>query len=249
MKSDNKMTFVLTEAQMHYYQTTNVGKGTGQIVEIGWSEPVEPAEKKYSPNQVLTNKQIDILTAPNTTWKGGVIAESIDFEGAQMALSQCEMEYLQALECKVDIGKAIVADLESMDSEGEFTNQVFSAELINKVNEERPWTGGVVVAETDFTDESSLVYEIREMIKAIAAYHKHTFKKTSLGYVICAEKRKLNISRDGLVGGYFSVVPFDGFEDYDFWINKVKTDSYGTVIADNIAFHLSKTKNAKGKFR
>lgn len=243
------MTFVLTESQMHYYQTTNVGKGTGQIVEIDWSEPVEPAEKKYSPNQVLTNKQIDILTAPNTTWKGGVIAESIDFEGAQMALTQCEMEYLQASECKVDIGKAIVADLESMDSEGEFTNQVLSAEIINKVNEEHPWTGGVVVAETDFTDESSLLYEIREMIKAIAAYHKHAFKNTSLGYVIRADKRRLNITHDGLVGGYFSVEPFDGFDDYDFWINKVKTSSYGTVIADNIAFHLSKTKGANGKFR
>ena len=51
------------------------------------------SDNKYSPNQVLTNKQIDILTAPNTTWKGGVIAESIDFEGAQMVLSQYEMEY------------------------------------------------------------------------------------------------------------------------------------------------------------
>lgn len=260
MKPDNKMNFVLTEAQMHYYQTTNVGKGTGQIVEIDWSEPVESiaevngidssesTEKKYYPNQVLTNKQIDILTAPNSTWKGGVIAESIDFEGAQMALSQYEMEYLQALDCVVDIGKAIVADLESMDSEGEFTNQVFSAELISKVNKERPWTGGVVVAETGFTDESSCAYEIREIIKAIAAFHKHTFKNTSLGYMIRAGQRRLNITHDGLVGGYFSVKPFDGFDDYDFWINKVKTDSYGTVIADNIAFHLSKTKNAAGKF-
>lgn len=266
MKSDNKMTFVLTEAQMHYYQTTNVGKGTGEIVEIDWSEPVEliaegngidsseSAENKYSPNQVLTNKQIDILTAPNSTWKGGVIAEIIDFECAQFALSVCEMEYLQALECKVDIGKAIVADLESsvdnLESESEFTNQVFSAELISKVNEERPWIGGVIAAETDFAeDESSLVYEICEMIKAIAAYNKHTFKNTSLGYVIRAGKRRLNIAHDGLVGVYFSVEPFDGFDDYDFWINKVKTNSYGTVIADNIAFHLSKTKDVMGKFR
>ena len=266
MKPDNKMNFVLTEAQMHYYQTTNVGKGTGQIVEIDWSEPVEPitevngidssesAENKYSQNQVLTNKQIDILIVPNSTWKGGVIAEIIDFEGAQLALSQYEMEYLQALDCVVDIGKAIVADLESnvdsIDFEGEFTNQVFSAELINKVNKERPWTGGVVVAETDFTeDEFSLVYGIREIIKAIAAFHKHTFKNTSLGYVIRADKRRLNITHDGLVGGYFSVEPFKGFDDYEFWINKVKTSSYGTVIADNIAFHLSKTKGANGKFR
>ncbi|OZY30517.1 hypothetical protein CJF36_21730 [Pseudomonas lundensis] len=173
-----------------------------------------------------------------------------------MVLSQYEMEYLQALDCVVDIGKAIVADLESpvnnLESECEFTNQVFSAELINRVNEERPWIGGKVVAGTDLTDEPSFVYEIREireMIKAIAAYHKHTFKNTSLGFVICAEKRKLNISHDGLVGGYFSVEPFDGFDDYDFWISKVKTNSYGTLIADNIAFHLSKTKDAKGKFR
>lgn len=128
-------------------------------------------------------------------------------------------------------------------------NQVFSAELINKVNEERPWTGGVVVTETDFTDESSLVYEIREMVHSIANYHNHVLKETSLGYVIRADKRRLNITHDGLVGGYFSVEPFKGFDDYEFWINKVKTDSYGTVIADNIAFHLSKTKDAKGKFR
>ena len=210
------------------------------------------SDNKYSPNQVLTNKQIDILTAPNSTWKGGVIAETIDFEGAQLALSQYEIEYLQALECVVDIGKAIIADLESpvdnLESECEFINQVFSAEIVSKVNKERPWTGGVVVAETDFTDESSLVYEIREIIKAIAAYHKHTVKDSSLGYVIFAGERRLNITHDGLVGGYFSVESFDGFDDYDFWINKVKTDSYGTVIADNIAFHLSKTKNAAGKF-
>lgn len=38
------------------------------------------AEVKYSPNQVLTNRQIDILTAPNKTWKGGTIAEEIFFE-------------------------------------------------------------------------------------------------------------------------------------------------------------------------
>lgn len=159
MKSDNKMTLVLTEAQMHYYQTTNVGQGIGQIVEIDWSEPVEPAEKKYSPNQVLTNKQIDILTAPNSTWKGGVIAETIDFEGAQLALSQYEIEYLQALDCVVDVDKAIVADLEStvdnLESESEFTNHVFSAELINKVNEERAWTGGNVVAGTDFAGDET----------------------------------------------------------------------------------------------
>lgn len=171
MKSDNKMTLVLTEAQMHYYQTTNVGQGTGEIVEIDWSEPFEliaegngidsseSAENKYSPNQVITNKQIDILTAPNSTWKGGVIAETIDFEGAQFALTLYEMEYLQALECKVDIGKAIVADLESpvdsIDFEGEFANQVFSAELISKVNEERDWTGGNVVAGTDFTGDET----------------------------------------------------------------------------------------------
>ena len=99
------------------------------------------------------------------------------------------------------------------------------------------------------TPTSSLKHEISEMVQTIAAYHKHTFKDTSLGYVIRAGKRRLNITHDGLVGGYFSVEPFDGFDDYDFWINKVKTNSYGTVIADNIAFHLSKTKDSKGKFR
>lgn len=32
-----KQSYVLTEAQMHYYQTTNVGKGTGEIVVIDWN--------------------------------------------------------------------------------------------------------------------------------------------------------------------------------------------------------------------
>ena len=34
----------------------------------------------YSPNQVLTNKQIDLLSTPNSTWKGGTIATEIYFE-------------------------------------------------------------------------------------------------------------------------------------------------------------------------
>ena len=93
MKSNNKMTLVLTEAQMHYYQTTNVGKGTGEIVGIDWSESVEP------------------------------IAEENGIDSSESA--------------------------ETIDFEGEFTNQVFSAEFINQINKERAWTGGVVVAETD----------------------------------------------------------------------------------------------------
>lgn len=32
-----KQSYVLTDAQMHYYQTTNVGKGTGEIVVIDWN--------------------------------------------------------------------------------------------------------------------------------------------------------------------------------------------------------------------
>lgn len=32
-----KQSYVLTEAQMHYYQNTDVGKGTGEIVEIDWN--------------------------------------------------------------------------------------------------------------------------------------------------------------------------------------------------------------------
>lgn len=106
------------------------------------------------------------------------------------------------------------------------------------------------VQRTDsITPTATLMHEISEMVHAIAKYHNHVVKDASLGYVIRTGERRLNITHDGLVGGYFSVEPFDGFDDYDFWINKVKTNSYGTVIADNIAFHLSKTKDAKGKFR
>lgn len=106
------------------------------------------------------------------------------------------------------------------------------------------------VQRTDsITPTATLMHEISEMIHVIANYHIHVVKETSFGYVIRAGERMLNITHDGLVGGYFSVEPFDGFDDYEFWINKVKTDSYGTVIADNIAFHLSKTKDSRGKFR
>lgn len=52
------------------------------------------------------------------------------------------------LDCVVDIGKAMVADLEL-----EIKNQVFSAELINKVNKEREWSGGIIVPETDFSED------------------------------------------------------------------------------------------------
>lgn len=106
------------------------------------------------------------------------------------------------------------------------------------------------VQRTDsITQAATLMHEISEMVHTVANYHNHVVKETSLGYVIRAGERRLNITHDGLVGSYFSVEPFDGFDDYDFWINKVKTNSYGTVIADNIAFHLSKTKGANGKFR
>jgi len=106
------------------------------------------------------------------------------------------------------------------------------------------------VQRTDsITPAATLMREINEMVHAVANYHNHVVKETSFGYVIRADKRRLNITHDGLVGGYFSVESFKGFDDYEFWINKVKTNSYGTVIADNIAFHLSKTKDEAGKFR
>ncbi|WP_154232449.1 hypothetical protein [Pseudomonas syringae] len=35
----------------------------------------------------------------------------------------------------------------------EVRNQIFSAELINKVNNEREWTGGIIVPETDFSED------------------------------------------------------------------------------------------------
>ncbi|RMS11873.1 hypothetical protein ALP72_02267 [Pseudomonas coronafaciens pv. coronafaciens] len=60
----------------------------------------------------------------------------------------------------VDIGKAMVADLEP-----ELKNQVFSEELINKVNKERPWTGGVVVKDTDFSENEDDFYDLEILTK------------------------------------------------------------------------------------
>jgi hypothetical protein len=70
------------------------------------------SEKQYSQNQVFTNKQIDYLATPGQTFIGGTIAKDLYFEGVDEALSPYEREYLQSLECIVDIGKAVVADLE-----------------------------------------------------------------------------------------------------------------------------------------
>lgn len=64
------------------------------------------------------------------------------------------------LDYVVDIGKAMVADLEP-----ELKNQVFSEELINKVNKERPWTGGVVVMETDFSEKEDDFYDLEILTK------------------------------------------------------------------------------------
>lgn len=41
---------------------------------------IKAKNTNYSPNQVLTNKQIDLLSTPNSTWKGGTIATEIYFE-------------------------------------------------------------------------------------------------------------------------------------------------------------------------
>ncbi|RMS31618.1 hypothetical protein ALP68_03366 [Pseudomonas ficuserectae] len=60
----------------------------------------------------------------------------------------------------VDIGKAMVADLEP-----ELKNQVFSAELINKINKERPWIGGVVVKDTDFSEKVDEFYDLEILTK------------------------------------------------------------------------------------
>ncbi|WP_122359095.1 hypothetical protein [Pseudomonas ficuserectae] len=64
------------------------------------------------------------------------------------------------LDCVVDIGKAMVADLEP-----ELKNQVFSAELINKINKERPWIGGVVVKDTDFSEKVDEFYDLEILTK------------------------------------------------------------------------------------
>ena len=134
--------YALTDTQRHDYQNTVVGKGSGEIVEIDWSE------NNYSPNQLFTNEQIDYLALQDKTFVGGTIANEINLDGLQLALNQCEITYLQELDCVVDIGKAVVADLEL-----EIKNQVFSAELINKVNKEREWSGGIIVPETDFSED------------------------------------------------------------------------------------------------
>ena len=73
---------------------------------------INKSEKNYSPNQILANEQIDYLAMPGQTMIGATIAQELYLESVDGALKSFERDYLQSLDCMVDIGKAVVADLE-----------------------------------------------------------------------------------------------------------------------------------------
>lgn len=125
-------------------------------------------------------------------------------------------------------------------------NQVFSAELINRVNKEREWTGGVIVSETDFTDDSkrSTTNEIREMVITISQHLGHEMRETPQGFFVYAGDKVLKISRSGFIRHWFSAESFSGFDDYEFWIEKVRLEGKGTPLANHAAYHVSKRKLA-----
>ena len=88
---------MLTEAQMHYYQTTNVRKGTGKIVEIDWSEPDESTPEEHgsllSENLEGVNSLDQVFSAElirqvNTErdWVGGIIVAEADFTEYESSL-------------------------------------------------------------------------------------------------------------------------------------------------------------------
>ena len=88
---------MLTDAQMHYYQTTNVRKGTGKIVEIDWSEPDESTPEEHgsllSENLEGVNSLDQVFSAElirqvNTErdWVGSIIVAEADFTEYESSL-------------------------------------------------------------------------------------------------------------------------------------------------------------------
>ncbi|KTB91605.1 hypothetical protein AO073_01655 [Pseudomonas syringae ICMP 11293] len=82
--------------------------------------------------------------------------------------------------------------------------------------------------------------EIHEMIYTIAGYHGHVFMENKRGYVVQAGNKTIRISEEGFIRHWFSSESFDGFNDYEFWIEKVKKEGKGTPVANHAAFHVSK---------
>ena len=86
----------------------------------------------------------------------------------------------------------------------------------------------------------SIENEIREMVITISQHLGHEMKETPQGFFVYAGDKVLKISRSGFIRHWFSSESFHDFDDYDFWIEKIRLKRNGTPLANHAAYHVSK---------
>ncbi|MFI3044469.1 hypothetical protein [Pseudomonas coronafaciens] len=88
----------------------------------------------------------------------------------------------------------------------------------------------------------SIENEIREMVITISQHLGQKLKETPQGYFVYAGDKVLKISRSGFIRHWFSTESFHDFDDYEFWIEKIRLKGKGTPLANHAAYHVSKRK-------
>lgn len=95
-------------------------------------------------------------------------------------------------------------------------------------------------SESDRCLKKSIANEIREMIITISQHLGHEMKETPQGFYVYAGDKVLKISRSGFIRHWFSAESFNDFDDYEFWIEKIRLKGKGTLLANHAAYHVSK---------
>ncbi|WP_147480967.1 hypothetical protein [Pseudomonas caricapapayae] len=88
---------------------------------------------------------------------------------------------------------------------------------------------------------------IREMVMTISEFHRHEMVEKTTGFFVYAGGKILKISKCGFIRHWFNVKPFNGFDDYEYWIEKIRTEGKGTPVANHAAYHVYKINGLKRK--
>lgn len=88
----------------------------------------------------------------------------------------------------------------------------------------------------------SIANEIREMVITITQHLGHEMREMPQGFFVYAGDKVLKISRSGFLRHWFSSESFNDFDDYEFWIEKIRLKGKGTPLANHAAYHVSKRK-------
>jgi hypothetical protein len=78
------------------------------------------------------------------------------------------------------------------------------------------------------------------MIRTVSEFHGHEIIEKTTGFFVYSGDKILKISKSGFVRHWFSAEPFNDFEDYEYWIEKIRTEGKGTPVANHVAYHFSK---------